>query len=148
MTKKAASNLKPNIREKALEFARGGGCEIVVRGEIAGVLFKDEFSEFIEFRDLGYNSEYGFFRLSDFPNVESDCAAETPWTIHPVTMRDEGFGWTAYVAIDGYGFTNRIGEIEDVADLLEALEAFFRDGREGDRLAEDDPLLTGGLVEE
>ena len=49
-----------------------GEAEITGQEGQRGVLFFDE-GEFIPFADLGYNSRLGFYRLSQFPDVENEA---------------------------------------------------------------------------
>ncbi len=67
-----------NIEKLAYEYCRNTPewGQIVVRDGEKGILFTgpdrdDPNGDFIPFSDLGYNSTFGFFKKSDFPNQES-----------------------------------------------------------------------------
>lgn len=94
-------------------------------GGVRGVLFHDE-NEFIPWSDLGFNSTYGFYRLSSFPDVGNEAEYAT-WSINPVIDSDrDGDMMYALLDADGYGFL--LGEHWQVAELLPVLAAFLNDG--------------------
>lgn len=62
-----------DIQEHVKEFiVNGGRAEVVNRDGVDGVLFFDEV-EFIPFTDLNYNNEYGYYKISLFPDIQRDC---------------------------------------------------------------------------
>jgi len=70
-----------NIRDHVRSELKSLPASFAQRGGQAGVIFHDE-NEFIPFDDLNYNSEYGYYRLSQFPNLQRDCTNENPETLH------------------------------------------------------------------
>lgn len=116
----------PFIQDLISDFIIDGGTAVVtVQDGQGGVLFTDE-GEFIPWRDLGYNVKLGFYRLSQFPDAENQSAYAT-WTVHPLEGSDRD-GDLMYVALgpDGSGFL--MGEKWQAAELVEALQAFLKDG--------------------
>lgn len=115
-----------NIRIHALRSIRHKmPARFDVQAGAAGIVFEDE-NEFIPFADLGYNPEYGYFRMSALPNVASDCTNENPETIHRIEEpgdEDPMFAWC-----DSDGDPHLIGEWWQVADLYAALHAALHDG--------------------
>lgn len=70
-----------NIRDHVRKAIIGGmPAEFTQREGVGGILFHGE-NEFIPFDDLNYNSVYGYYRLSQFPDVDRDCTNENPETI-------------------------------------------------------------------
>lgn len=62
-----------DIQEHVKEFITNGGrAEVINRDGMNGVLFFDEV-EFIPFTDLNYNNEYGYYKISQFPDIQRDC---------------------------------------------------------------------------
>lgn len=51
----------------------GEAIKMETHGGAEGALFTDR-GEFIPLDDLGYSSELGFFRISDFPFMDNDAA--------------------------------------------------------------------------
>ena len=118
-----------NIRQHALRSIRGGmPARIEVKDGVPGVQFLADDHEFIEFDDLGYTVEFGYYRLSVFPDVQSDCTNENPETIHRYTSANEDGEEAMYVWMDGDGYPHMLGEAHQVADLYRALRAFLRHG--------------------
>ena len=116
-----------NIREHTLKSIRDGmPARFAVEGGAAGVQFLADDQEFIEFDDLGYATDLGYYRLSAFPHVQSDCTNENPETIH----RHEALGNDVdmFVWMDGDGYPHMLGELHQVADLYRALHSFLFDG--------------------
>lgn len=93
---------------------------------VRGVLFLDE-NEFIPWRDLGYNSTYGFYRLSHLPNVENETEYAT-WTIHPLINNDPDDDWRPFVLLDSDGNGILLGDRWQVEELLPVLQAFLERG--------------------
>lgn len=50
----------------------GLDARLDIQNGVQGVTFFDE-NEFIPLDDLNYNPEYGYFRISQFPNIPRDC---------------------------------------------------------------------------
>lgn len=108
------------------------------RGDVRGVVFHDE-GEFIPYRDLGYNTTYGFYRLSHLPNVENEAPYAT-WTIHPVAERfpDPDHPWQPFALLDSGGFGFLLGERWQAAELLPVLQAFLERGESAEPIYDDD----------
>ena len=125
-----------NVREHVVKGIYAGlGAKLCIEGVASGVQFSD--GEFIPFAELGYNSDLGYFRFSDFPDEQSDCTNENPETIHRYGAPD---GWEAYVWRDADGYLHQLGEIWQVADLAAALMALLQCGdAHPDVVYEDDP---------
>lgn len=108
-----------NIRQHLLKSIRTGlPARYDVQAEDPGVLFLDE-GEFIPFADLGYNSRLGYYRMSAFPNVVSECVNANPETIHRMAESDEDA--PLYIWRDADGDLHMLGELHQVADLYNAL---------------------------
>lgn len=84
----------------------------------AGALFHDD-NEFIPFDDLNYNNEYGYYRLSQFPNLQRGCTNGNQETLHYGS--DFGDNWRPIIWADSGGNLNMIGDIWQAADLYQAL---------------------------
>lgn len=113
------------IQQLISEYAQETGLARVETRGVGGVLFLDEM-EFIPWADLGFNSTYGFFRLSALPDVPNETEYAT-WTIHPLEGSDqEGELMWVLLDADGYGFL--LGEKWQVAELLPVLAAFLEHG--------------------
>lgn len=125
------------IQDLISEFIQDTGLarlETLRNGE-RGVRFLDE-GEFIPWHDLGFNSTYGFYRLSALPGVENEAEYAT-WTIHPLEGSDqdgETLMW-ALLDADGYGFL--LGERWQVAELLPVLTAFLNRGEHGEMVDDE-----------
>lgn len=64
---------RPLIGEHVAQaIAEGMPGRLAVQGGEPGVIFPDE-NQFIPFSDLNYNSTYGYYQLSVFPNLERAC---------------------------------------------------------------------------
>lgn len=110
-----------NIREHVRRSINAGlPARRTVQGTAPGVQFLEDDAEFIEFDDLGYNAEFGYFRLSALHGVVSDCTNENPETIH---LYDDGENGEAplYVWMDGDGYPHMLGELHQLAELYAAL---------------------------
>lgn len=112
-----------NIREYVVQRLDELDAEITVQDAVPGVLFHDE-GEFIPFSDLGYNAEYGFYRLSHLSQVVSDYATTSPYRVRALDSRD----WPAWV-LDVDRDLWLLGETWQVADLVQALQAFLATGQ-------------------
>lgn len=127
-----------HIAMHVLSAIRGGmPGTMTQQNGVAGVLFPDE-NEFIPFVDLNYNSEYGYYRLSQFPDLQRDCTNENRETIH----RGMGFGddWHPYIWSDSGGNLTLLGDIYQVADMYQALKALLERGElDPEEISEDDP---------
>lgn len=102
----------------------------------AGALFHDE-NEFIPFDDLNYNSKYGYYRLSQFPNLQRDCTNENQETLHYGS--DFGDGWRPIIWADSGGNLNMIGDVWQAADLYQALGRLLLHGEvDPEEISEND----------
>jgi hypothetical protein len=105
------------------------------KGE-AGVTFHDE-NEFIPFADLNYNNEYGYYRLSQFPDLSRDCTNENPETLH--YGKDFGDDWKPIIWADSGGNLNMIGDVWQAADLYQALGRMLLHGEmDSEEISEND----------
>lgn len=129
-----------NIRLHALRAIRTGlPARFDVQAETPGILFQDE-GEFIPFYDLGYNSRIGYYRLSAFPDVQSECESDNPETIHVLAESGEFPGDCMYVWADKDGDLHMLGELHEVADLYNALADLLMNFRcAPDPIGEHDP---------
>ena len=127
-----------HIQMHVLSAIRGGlAATMTQRNGVAGVVFPDE-NEFIPFTDLNYNSEYGYYRMSQFSDLQRDCTNENRENIH----RGVGFsdGWHPYIWSDSGGNLTLLGDDYQVADLYQALKAFVERGElDPEEISEDDP---------
>lgn len=134
--------MSENIRDLVLQYINDtpGAARFDVQAGRAGVTFLDE-NEFIPLADLAYSSEIGFYRLSQFPDVEPQTTNENPWTLHPVTpvWRDDPWRPFALLDPDGAGFL--LGERWQVAEVVEALQLFLQRGLLSEPIGEDDEAL-------
>lgn len=130
-----------NIREHVLKAIYGGmNAKITQQGGDSGVIFQDE-NEFMPFHDLNYNSEYGYYRMSQFPNLERDCTNENPETLHRGTDFDGE--WSPIVWADNGGNLTLIGDANQAADLYRALEAYVMRGElDAEPISENDPCWS------
>lgn len=104
---------------------------------VSGVIFHDE-NEFIPFVDLNYNSEYGYYRMSKFPDLQRDCTNENRENIHRGVDFSEG--WQPYIWSDSGGNLTLLGEDYQLADLYQSLKAFLERGElDPEPISEDDP---------
>lgn len=121
-----------------LSAIRGGlAATMTQRNGVSGVIFHDE-NEFIPFTDLNYNNEYGYYRMSRFPDIQRDCTNENRENIH----RGVGFSdnWHPYIWSDSGGNLTLLGDDYQVADLYQALKAFVERGElDPEEISEDDP---------
>ena len=66
------------IEQMAQDYIRDTGmARLLTRSDIPYFLFLDTY-ELIRLDDLGYNSAYGFYRLSKFPNVVNEAESQPP----------------------------------------------------------------------
>lgn len=101
----------------------------------AGVIFHDE-NEFIPFDDLNHNNEYGYYRLSQFPDLQRDCTNENPETLH---WGKDFPDWKTLIWADSGGNLALIGDIWQAADLYQALKAFLEAGTvDAEEISEND----------
>ena len=63
------------IREMVNQFIRDNPNEAAFVNDGLAVVFYDE-NETIPLTDLGYNREYGFYKISLFPDVENEAKTE------------------------------------------------------------------------
>lgn len=64
---------RPTIEEHVAQaIAEGMPGRLVVQDGVPGVIFPDE-NKFIPFADLNYNSTYGYYEISGFPDLARDC---------------------------------------------------------------------------
>lgn len=125
-----------NIRDHVRNSISGGmpGTVTQQRGR-AGVLFPDE-NEFIPFDDLNYSSTYGYYRISQFPNLERDCTNENPENLHWGKDFDD---WRPLIWSDSGGNLTLIGDINQAADLYQALRKLLFNGElDADEISEND----------
>lgn len=130
-----------SIQDLISEYVQDTGlARLETQGGVRGVLFLDE-NEFFPWRDLGFNHEYGFFRLSAFPNVTNEAEYAT-WTIHPVEVRQpEDDNWQPCALLDADGFGFLLGERWQVEELLPVLQAFLERGETAEPIDEYDEAL-------
>lgn len=148
------STEKQNIRDHARLAVEGGmPAELAVVDGAPGVLFHDE-GEFIPFSDLGYNSEIGYFRLSQASHQLTVCDNANPQTIHRGDFWHGDWQPPPWVWLDDDGNAYLLGEAWQAADLMQALHAALVEGvYESEVIDEDDPawgrsITTARAVEE
>lgn len=101
----------------------------------AGVIFHDE-NEFIPFEDLNYNNEYGYYRLSQFPDLQRDCTNENPETLH---YGKDFPDWKPIIWADSGGNLCLIGDVRQAADLYQALGRLLLHGEsDSEEISEND----------
>jgi len=115
-------NIRDHIRAAITE---GLAAHLDQRAGQAGIVFHDE-NEFIPFDDLNVNPEYGYFRISQFPDIQRDCTNENPETLH--YGKDFSDGWKPLIWADSGGNLMLVGDIWQAADLYQALKALLEDG--------------------
>lgn len=130
--------MSENIRDAVLRYIyeTPGAAHFDVQSGRAGVVFTDE-GEFIPLADLAYNSELGFYQISLFPDVEPETAAESPWTLHPVTPANRDDSWRAFALLDPDGYALLIGERWQVAEVIGVLRLFLERGLLSEPIPED-----------
>ena len=130
-----------NIRDHALKSIRAGmPARFDVQVERGGVRFLADDGEFIPFDDLGFNSRLGYYRLSTFPDVPSECENDNPESIHILQGSDAEGEDPLYVWKDADGDLHMLGEAHQAADLYAALcELMFNYRPTGDPISEYDP---------
>lgn len=127
-------NIRNHIRHTITE---GLSAKFSQQAEKAGIIFYDK-NEFIPFDDLNYNSEYGYYRMSQFPNLQRDCTNENPETIH--YGKDFSEDWKPIIWADSGGNLTMIGDIWQAADLHQALKALLENGAvDAEEISENDP---------
>jgi hypothetical protein len=124
-----------NIRDHIRKELKTINAEFAQRDGKSGVLFHDE-SEFIPFDDLNVNREYGYYRISDFPDIDRDCTNENPETLHRGVDFHE---WEPIIWADSGGNLNMIGDPWQAADLYQALGEYLKKGTlDPESISEDD----------
>lgn len=130
-------NIRDHVR-KAIsdgleaEFTQQNGVPGIL---FHGILFHDG-NEFVPFDDLNYNSQYGYYRLSQLPDVERDCTNENPETIH---WGKDFHEWKPLIWADDGGFLHLVGEEWQAADLYQALGHLLLHGKaDPEEISEDD----------
>lgn len=125
-----------NIRDHIRKAIAGGlPAQFSQQDGLAGVLFHDE-NEFIPFDDLNYNNEYGYYRLSQFPDLQRDCTNENPETLH---YGKDFHDWRPLIWADSGGNLNMIGDIWQAADLYQALSKLLKNGEvDPEEISEND----------
>lgn len=125
-----------NIRDHIRRELRSLPASFTQQAGQAGVIFHDE-NEFIPFDDLNYNSEYGYYRLSQFPDLQRDCTNENPETLHH--GKDFGDDWKPLIWADSGGNLNMIGDVWQAADLYQALgRMLLHDEMDSEEISEND----------
>jgi hypothetical protein len=144
-----------NIRKHILIAINDGlNAQRTVWDGVPGVRFfgPDEPIEgtFIPFEWLGYNTEYGYFDMRQLTGVKSDCTNDNWETIHPLTEIDpaalelpEDRQMLVWAQAES-GITVMLGEKWQVADLYQAIRAYFEHGTIGEPLDEEE---VGGGIE-
>lgn len=129
--------MKPNIRAHARRsINQGMQAKFAVRELKAGVQFLADDQEFIPFADLGHHPDYGYYRLSEWPGVVSECDAKNPEKIHPLEPQPDDE--QMFVWIDSDGDPHNLGELWRMADLYQALHAALAGEVESDPIDELD----------
>jgi hypothetical protein len=118
-------NIRDHVRQS---IARGLPAHFDVQVTTAGVQFDADDREFIPFCDLGYSRQIGYYRLSAFPEVVSECKNDNPEIIHMLEGSDSD-GPPMYVWMDADGDPHMLGELHQVADLYGALGALLLLGK-------------------
>lgn len=136
-----------NIRLHVLKSIRTGlPARFDVQAETPGVKFLADDQEFIEFADLGYNSRLGYYRLSAFPGVQSECENDNPETIHVLAESGDFPDDCMYVWRDADGDLHMLGELHEVADLYLALADLLMNFRcHPDPISEHDPAWNRNI---
>lgn len=130
-----------NIREHVLKAINGGlAAKQTQRDGVSGVLFTGPDSppdgEFIPHSDLNYNNEFGYYQISQFPDIARDCTNENPENLHRGEWPD---GWSPLIWSDSGGNLTMVGEDYQAADLYQALRLYFERGElDPERITEDD----------
>ena len=125
-------NIRDHIRRS---ISDGLAAEFAQRDGKAGVIFHDE-NEFIPFDDLNYNNAYGYFRISQLPNIERDCTNENQETLH---YGKDFHDWRPIIWADSGGNLNMIGDIWQAADLYQALGRLLLHGEaDSEEISEND----------
>lgn len=130
-----------NIRESIQSFINGGGNAVItVKRTTPGVLFTDE-NEFIPFSDLGYSSDLGYYRISQFPNRKNKTTNENPESIHQYDTGDPSDDWEAYIWVDASYTAHMLGTKAQCADLYNALGELLEKGTiDGEKISDSHPV--------
>lgn len=139
-------NTTMNIRDHILKSINDGlnAQREVINGK-PGVRFfgADEPSDgsFILFENLGYNSEYGYFDMTQFPSQPSDCTNENPEELY-IGLFSEG--WRPLIWFDDGGNPNMLGDVWQAADVYQMLKDYFEKGTiHGE--ADEEECESGGM---
>ena len=125
-------NIRDHIRKAITE---GLPAHFAQQEGKAGVFFHDE-NEFIPFDDLNVNQEYGYYRLSQFPDVQRDCTNENPETLH---YGKDFHDWKPLIWADSGGNLNMVGDVWQAADLYQALGRLLLHGEtDPEEISEND----------
>lgn len=129
-----------NIRDHVRKAINAGLLATMTQQSgVSGVLFADE-NEFIPFGDLNYNNEYGYYRLSLFPDIQRDCENDNPERIHKGADFHE---WVPLIWSDSGGDLTLLGDDYQLADLYQALGDYLLHGKVDDEeVSEDDPMWS------
>lgn len=126
-------NIRAHIRKA---IAGGLAAHFTQQAGQPGIVFHDE-NEFIPFADLNYNNEFGYYRLSLFPDIQRDCINENQDTIHYGKNFHE---WKPLIWADSGGNLTMLGDVFNAADLYQALKSFFETGTvDAEEISENDP---------
>lgn len=126
-------NIRDHIRKSIHE---GLPAEFTQVAGQSGILFEDE-NQFIAFDDLNYNDTYGYFQISQLPDIQRDCTNENPETIH---WGADYSDWKPLLWADGGGNLALLGDVWNAADLYQALKSFFEHGTvDPEVISENDP---------
>ena len=126
-----------NIRDHIRKAITGGlAANFTQQAGLSGIVFHDE-NEFIPFTDLNYNNEFGYYRLSLFPDLPRDCTNENQDTIH---HGKDFHDWKPLIWADSGGNLTMLGDAWNAADLYQALKRFFETGTvDAEEISENDP---------
>lgn len=126
-------NIRDHVRSS---IAAGLAASWDQRDGKSGVTFHDE-NEFIPFDDLNYNDEYGYYRMSQLPDLQRDCTNENPETLH---WGKDFPDWKPIIWADSGGNLTLVGDIWQAADLYQALHQLLRNGVTAlEEVSENDP---------
>ena len=117
-----------NISQMIEQFIKDGGpAQVTTRQGQAGVLFTDE-NEFIPWGDLGYNQEYGFYRISHLPGLHDEVGVNFSTARFLSHDGEEEYPQWAILTDDHTdGFV--IGEWGSVAKLYQTLKELVENGK-------------------
>lgn len=117
-----------NIQTTVKDFISNGGQAVITEQDGQhGVLFTDKQNEFIPWGDLGYNSEIGFYPISEFPGEHNEVGVNFSAVRFETSDGESDYVMWGIVTDDGTdGFV--IGEWGATVKLYQVLKTLVETG--------------------